>query len=205
MAISSQAPQECGEGSTTRAWSPDRTVEPHERAATKTCTKCSVPKSPDRFSGRSSWCKDCINAYSKTHYQKRSDHVKALKVAYRATHKEKVSKLNAEWREKNLDKAIEYLRKYRKANRAKFNAHEAKRYARKTQATPKWADLSAIEAVYKLAKEVTVKTGVRRSVDHIYPLRGKLVSGLHVPENLRVIPYLENCKKRNKMPVEDIV
>ena len=180
-------------------------MEPHERAATKSCTKCEASKPLERFSGRSSWCKDCINAYSKQHYQRRADHVKALKVSYRAANKEKVSKLNAEWREKNLEKARAYIHAYRKAKRAKFNAHEARRYADKTRATPKWADLAAIEAIYAKAKAISLETGIRQSVDHFYPLRGKTVSGLHVPENLRVIPLVENCKKRHKMPVEDIV
>lgn len=205
MAISSQAPQECGEGSTTSAYSPDRTMEHHERAATRFCAKCNDAKPIVRFSAKASWCKDCINAYSKEHYQRRRSHVFALKVAYRAANKEKVAKHNLEWRARNIDRARDYIRDYRKAKRGKFNFHEARRHAGKLRATPVWADPAAIEAIYTKARQVSRETGIRQSVDHIYPLRGKTVSGLHVPENLRIIPLMENCKKRNKMPVEDIV
>ena len=180
-------------------------MEPHERATTRTCTQCAVTKPLERFSKRQAWCKDCINAYSKKHYQRRRPHVLSLKIAYRASNKEKISKLNAEWRERNLDRQRDYLRAYRQAKRGKINSLEAKRHAAKLKATPKWANLRAIERIYTKAKRISKETGVRHSVDHIYPLRGKTVSGLHVPENLRVIPLVENCKKRNKMPVEDIV
>ena len=205
MPISSQAPQECGEGSTTRAYDPDRVMGLHERATTKTCTQCRATKPVERFSERQSWCKDCINAYSKKHYQRRRPHVLALKVSYRASNKDKISKLNAEWRERNLDRQRDYLRAYRQAKRGKINSLEARRHAAKLKATPKWANLKHIERIYTKAKRISKETGVRQSVDHIYPLRGKTVSGLHVPENLRIIPLVDNCKKRNKMPVEDIV
>ena len=39
----------------------------------------------------------------------------------------------------------------------------------------------------------------RNEVDHIIPLQGQFVSGLHVPENLRVIPRSINRSKRNKV------
>ena len=180
-------------------------MEPHERAATKTCTHCMAAKPIDRFSERQAWCKDCINSYSKQHYQRRAGHVKALKVAYRAANKEKVSKSNADWRARNLDKQRDYIRAYRQAKRGKINSLEARRHAAKLRATPQWANLKQIEVIYTKAKRISQETGVRQSVDHIYPLRGKYVSGLHVPENLRIIPLVDNCKKRNKMPVEDIV
>lgn len=72
--------------------------------------------------------------------------------------------------------------------------------AKKLNATPKWADLKAIEAVYAEAAYLRETTGVRYEVDHIYPLQGKLCCGLHVHQNLQILPKAENIRKHNRMP-----
>jgi excisionase family DNA binding protein len=66
------------------------------------------------------------------------------------------------------------------------------------QRTPKWADLSAIYAFYYRCEEISRRTGIPHHVDHIVPLFGRNVSGLHVGENLRVIPASENLRKSNR-------
>lgn len=55
-----------------------------------------------------------------------------------------------------------------------------------------------------MSRSISKKTGTQHHVDHIIPLQGKLVSGLHVPWNLRIIPAHENLSKSNKI-IEDIV
>ena len=67
------------------------------------------------------------------------------------------------------------------------------------RATPRWADLNAIAALYAEAKRLTKETGVPHSVDHEIPLKGETVCGLHVPWNLRVITQEENLVKSNKL------
>jgi hypothetical protein len=80
--------------------------------------------------------------------------------------------------------------------------HTAKRRAAVDQQLPEWADLEAIKAVYQQAREITKLTGVQHHVDHIIPLTGKTVSGLHVHNNLQVIPARENLRKHNRYEVE---
>ena len=92
----------------------------------------------------------------------------------------------------------EYQRRYAALNKGKKAAHCAKRHAAKLRATPPWADLAAIERVYKLAAEMTRQTGELYHVDHVIPLQGKTVCGLHVAENLRVITALDNIRKHNR-------
>lgn len=70
-----------------------------------------------------------------------------------------------------------------------------RRRQREARATPPWADRSAIRAIYKQAKSLSKSTGEQYVVDHIVPLDGKLVCGLHVHWNMRVVHWLENAKK----------
>ncbi len=79
--------------------------------------------------------------------------------------------------------------------------YESKYQQAKLQRTPKWLsknDLWMIKEIYDLASLRTKMTGFLWHVDHIIPIRGKNVSGLHVPSNLQVIPWIENVKKCNK-------
>ena len=72
------------------------------------------------------------------------------------------------------------------------------------QRTPKWLtedDHWMIEQTYKFAALRTKMFGFAWHVDHIVPLQGKLVSGLHVPWNLQVIPAAENISKNNNFEV----
>ena len=79
-------------------------------------------------------------------------------------------------------------------NKSVYIAAAAKRRATKLQATPKWADLEAIKEIYKNCPE-----GFH--VDHVIPLQGELVCGLHVHKNLKPIPAAENLAKSNKYTI----
>ena len=70
-------------------------------------------------------------------------------------------------------------------------------------ATPPWlteAHQEAIKDFYKESARLTQETGIAHHVDHIVPLRGKNVSGLHVPWNLQILTADENYIKNNKFP-----
>lgn len=84
---------------------------------------------------------------------------------------------------------------YKLANPAKVVADTRWRQATKLRATPPWADRDAIAAVYTEARRLGFETGIPHHVDHIIPLRGKGVCGLHVPWNLRAIPARDNYLK----------
>jgi hypothetical protein len=83
------------------------------------------------------------------------------------------------------------------------HAAEARRRARKRNAMPQWADRQAITQVYREAKQRIKDTGEQWHVDHIVPLAGKNVCGLHVHWNLQVIPARENMSKSNKFREEE--
>jgi len=82
---------------------------------------------------------------------------------------------------------------WKKDNKETYNAYLASRKKRVKQATPKWADLNAIREFYYNCPE-------GYHVDHIIPLNGKEVSGLHCMENLQYLSAIENLRKSNKIP-----
>jgi hypothetical protein len=90
---------------------------------------------------------------------------------------------------------------YRAAKPEKGSGMSARRRARKLNATPAWADPVAIAAIYAESARLTKMTGVQYNVDHIIPLQGKLVSGLHVENNLQILTCWDNGTKNNKYEV----
>jgi hypothetical protein len=94
-----------------------------------------------------------------------------------------------------------YKQKYKEANPDMYKELVSLRRRRFRQATPNWLTATQrmeIRLKYRLAIELSRATGIRHAVDHIIPLQGEEVCGLHVPWNLQVIPQTENLKKSNK-------
>jgi len=78
-------------------------------------------------------------------------------------------------------------------------AIQMKRHALELKATVAWADYEKIQDLYRESRRLTDLTGILHHVDHIVPLQGKSVCGLHVHYNMRVITAEENMKKHNKV------
>jgi hypothetical protein len=115
---------------------------------------------------------------------------------------------------KDRHNTVKYTEEYRKKykayyeeNKLAFLARANKRRAAKLQALPKWLtpeQLEQIKELYTCAQMFKLYTGEEYHVDHIVPLQGENVCGLHVPWNLQVIPAKENQVKYNKLQ-EDIL
>ena len=134
-------------------------------------------------------------------YERNKELTKERARAWHLANPEKVSEKNIKYKTKNKTKTSEYNKQWFAKNKDKRAAYEAKRRATLLQRTPKWltdTDLWIIEEEYHLAQLRTNLFSFPWHVDHIIPLQGKNVSGLHVPSNLRVISGSENTKKSNK-------
>ena len=177
----------------------------------KRCSKCNVDKQLDLFSkcaankdGFHRWCKECSKASKKEWYVKNaeSERSKALKYHYEnyEKNKERIIKTANEWQNRNKDRYKEIAKKcYEKTKNKKF-AWQAFARAAKRNAVPKWINEDLKQEIQKFYVEARLKTretGTKYEVDHIVPLMGKEVCGLHVPWNLRVITQFENRSKQN--------
>jgi hypothetical protein len=183
--------------------------KPQERAAAKSAGKTTY------FTGRpcknghielrctaSGSCVECAKAnekksrekklavnpdWYKQNYALNPEKYRLSAAKYRSSHPDKVKESN-----------ILSMRK-RKPQKA---AAERARQASKFKATPRWLTdehLSQIEKVYFAASKTSLLAGFPCHVDHIVPLKGKNVCGLHVPWNLRVVSQSYNSKKKNNL------
>lgn len=93
---------------------------------------------------------------------------------------------------------VEYGREHYLLNKDMYAAKETKRRTLKLSAMPSWANESKIKKIYLEARKLTNLTGVPHEVDHIIPLMGKKVCGLHVETNLQILNRKANRSKANK-------
>lgn len=140
------------------------------------------------------------------HKQKLAEKAAAVRasesVASRLARLETARIKQVQWRLNNPNHENTKLVKarWKKENPGVVHAHTIKRRISKRNRMPKWITPDEhwlIEQAYVLAQLRTKLFGFSWHVDHIFPLQGKLVSGLHVPENLQVIPGVENVRKSN--------
>jgi hypothetical protein len=144
------------------------------------CSKCNCEKPSSEF---------YLNSNKKPSKHCKTCHLESGR-NWRKNNPDKMLSLAKKFRDSHYDLCLERTREWRKANK-KYDAHRAKLYRmRKAQQVPPWANIEAIKQVY-----LTCPDGYH--VDHIIPLKGKLVSGLHVETNLQHLPAKENMQKRN--------
>lgn len=180
----------------------------------KICEKCKEEKPIEGFhkskrhtSGRHNICSMCENERKRLTYTPGSQSYETKK-EYRKIISSKNIKYQKQYRDTNKDILlekrrlnVEHKRELDKVYTQKFPekiaAKSAKRRAYNLQATPSWADKKYIDLFYKIAKEESLELGSICHVDHIVPLKSKLVCGLHNEFNLQVLLGAENLRKSN--------
>ena len=120
-----------------------------------------------------------------------SEKYKQVKRLYRLKNEKFIREISRNYYIKNAEKIKQYSKEYRLKNPHFKKSHCAKRRAVKLKATPKFANLEKIKEIYKNCPKGYV-------VDHIIPLQGKTVCGLHVEWNLQYLTKSENSSKCNR-------
>lgn len=148
--------------------------------------------------------------------QKNPDKVRAQKLRHRERHpdaaklyrertKERAAETRLEWQRKNKEKVRASCKKWREENPDKNRAKAMRYRASKQNRTVKW-EIELTELVVQEASHLCSLlekyTGIKWHVDHVIPLCGEHVSGLHVWNNIGVLPAVANISKHNKYVVE---
>lgn len=158
-----------------------------------------------------SLCLGCAREANRKHYPKLAERrrnpsarrcINARSKIFREKHREKISEARRKKYYDNHKESIAQRRRYYANNLAKIVAANALIKLRRQLRAPAWLSdeqIAEIREFYLLSAEISKRTKVKYHVDHIVPLLGKNVSGLHVPWNLQVIPAMDNLRKSNKL------
>lgn len=147
-------------------------------------------------------CYECNKMHGRNNMAKvrveRADELKARKKAEYHRNKEKNKPKRKQYNIDNAERLRAIALQYSKENPEVRREISATRRARKRNATPPWLTKemrAEIKAMHAEANALKAQLGVRFDVDHIVPLDGRHVSGLHVPWNMRVITHAENISR----------
>ena len=185
----------------------------------KECKYCGVLKDITCFikdktrpDGLYVYCKECNTKRRKTFREANQEKIKQSKKEYYENNKQDISIRRKESYATNKDN-IEFLTRkrertsiWKKLNGGKVNADKAKRRFKRLMATPTVIYKSEyntfiIQEMYILARLRSDLTGITWHVDHIVPLQHDRICGLHVHNNLQVIPAQVNLSKSNSFVI----
>lgn len=164
------------------------------------CYSCGASREDADFPTRGNKCKKCLSVYNAAYRAKNSERISQYKKKWVQVNRNKKAMQDKRWAETNRERSNAHKKRWNKANAGVKLALDRKYKASKAKRAPAWldsADHAEMEFTYIWCNALR-SCGLDYHVDHIIPLQGKVVSGLHVPWNLQVIPAAENLSKHNR-------
>ncbi len=160
----------------------------------RVCKVCYLRRVKDRYNEKA----EKLKAYARSLYAKNKDEEQSRRRQYYLEHRHQENARNRAYYEANKTALLVKASEYRRDNPHVKRLSTAKRRAAKLNATPAWADKSAINKIYKEAELLSLRSGAAYHVDHIVPLISDVVCGLHVENNLQVLTAAQNTSKGNR-------
>ncbi len=164
----------------------------------KACIGCGVDITGTYLRKHGMRCKACVALYQKAYRKKNAVHIADTKKEWKGRNKEHVARKDQAYAAKHPERRVLARTRWETANPGVSAAAKAKNRIARAKRVPSWLsddDRWMIEQAYELAAVRTQCFGFVWHVDHIIPLNGKKVSGLHVPLNIQVIPWRDNLRK----------
>ena len=179
--------------------------------SSKACCACQREDNRKRYLESREKIKAATRAYRALNLQQTKEKKRAHRAAFADVMRDKdrarsmnperktkaIARLNA-WNAANPERSKARVKAWEAANPGKVLAKAAKRRAAELRSMPKWADKEKIEKVYALAARFR-SLGCDFHVDHVIPLQGRNVCGLHVHNNLEIIEASKNRSKSNQL------
>lgn len=135
-------------------------------------------------------------------YNQNKDKYNKIRNEKRKLNPERYRELDRLRYERDKDKRKECVKRTYQKNRRRYITISNLRTKARRGSAPKWLTTEhkqQIIDIYKECSRLTNETKINYNVDHIIPINGETVCGLHVPWNLRIITQEENFKKSNKL------
>lgn len=151
-------------------------------------------------SGYAAICKACAVQRTLKSREANKDNYVAYQAKRSELDKERRKQYMKQYRKENKERIAAYNKQWMQDNRGRCAKRSAKRRALKLNATPLWANEAYIADLYENAQEannIFKDYDIKFEVDHVIPLQGELVCGLHVENNLQILSQTENRSKSN--------